>query len=732
LAFAQPSATPDSFEAFRTRHVPSDRVLLDRHGVPLAALRVDATVRRGAWVALGDVSPAVIEAVTVAEDQRFFEHGGVDWLAGAAALRDRLLDDNSRRGASTLSMQMAAMLDPALARPGEGAPRSLEQKWRQMQAAQVLEGRWSKAQILEAWLNTVGFRGELQGLEAASRGLFGKAPSGLDKAESALLAALVRGPSAAPDKVAARACAILATIRPHTRCDAIERRQLAETLRTPARGAPMPHAALAPHAARRLLGRAEGGGGDAKTWPEGQRSSLDATIQRLARDALRSQLASLARQGAEDGAVVVLDNRSGAVLAYVGSSGAALSRAAGVDAAAAPRQAGSTLKPFLFALAFEQQRLTPATLLDDSPVALPTDAGLYVPRNYAERFEGPVSVRRALAGSLNLPAVRAVTLTGVPPLHRLLRGLGLDTLHPDPQHHGPALALGAADVSLLALSNAYRALANGGVAGAVRWVADEEDSQDSPATGRRVLSPETAWLVSDILADNRARAGSFGFDSVLATPVWAAVKTGTSKDMRDNWCIGFTRAYTVGVWVGNAAGAPMRNVSGVSAAAPAWAQIVAALHQGLPSPPPPAPAGLVAREMVFDGAAEAGRREWFIAATVPAGSASPWPVAAWPESSGTARIVQPSDGAVVAWDPDIPPAMQAVTLRAEGVATASRWRVDGTVLPASDADGRAVLPLAALAPGRHWIELLDADGRLLDRARFELRGVPPAARVAAQ
>ncbi|WP_310740682.1 penicillin-binding protein 1C [Ideonella alba] len=685
--------TLPSFEQVRTAHRPSDALLLDRHGEPIGARRVDATVRRLAWVSLDEVSPALPEALLWAEDQRFWQHGGVDWAAAAAALWQHA-SGGSARGASTISMQVAAMLDPALARGG--APRDLSRKWSQAEAAWALERAWSKPQILEAYLNGLGFRGELQGLRAASQGLFGKAPDGLDRQDSALLAALVRAPGAPATTVARRACQILAHTRPGEPCDAPALASLLNAAQPP-----QPAEPLAPHAARRLLA-------DGQT----RRSSLDAALQRTARQVLAAQVAQLAPRGVEDAAAVLLDRRSGEVLAYVGSSGG-FSRAAQVDAADAPRQAGSTLKPFFYALALERGLLTPATLLDDSPLALAGEAGVYAPRNYDGRYQGPVSVRRALASSLNVPAVRTVGLVGVPAAHALLRALALPLL-PEPAHYGDSLALGSADVTLLSLTNAYRALANGGVWSPVRWSAD-----DPMAPGRRVLVAPAAWLVGHMLSDNAARETTFGFDSVLATPVWSAAKTGTSKDMRDNWCIGFTEHYVLGVWVGNASGAPMRDVSGVSGAAPAWAELVRSLHRDLASRPPPPPPGLRAQAVRYEPPVEPPRDEWFLAGSVPAGTV----VVTLQDSAGRPRILAPQAGALLAWDPDIPPGHQALVARHSDPQRALQWQLDGR-----DAGQGATLTVP-LVPGPHRLSLLDAAGQVLDERLFEVRGGPGTPRA---
>ncbi|MCU0605814.1 MAG: penicillin-binding transpeptidase domain-containing protein, partial [Desulfobacterales bacterium] len=264
--------------------------------------------------------------------------------------------------------------------------------------------------------------------------------------------------------------------------------------------------------------------------------------------------------------------------AYAGITGDP-GRSRFVDGVAARRQAGSALKPFLYALAFDRRILTAASLLDDSPLDLAVTTGIYRPQNYDRGFQGAVTVRTALAASLNIPAVRALELTGVDPFLDVLRELGIRELSESGDFYGPALALGSADVSLWELVNAYRTLANHGIRGELALTAGA-----APAgPPRRVFSAQAAFIVSDILADREARAPTFGLENPLATRFWTAVKTGTSKDMRDNWCVGYSQHVTVGVWVGNFSGEPMREVSGVSGAAPIWLDLMNHLHRSRPS-----------------------------------------------------------------------------------------------------------------------------------------------------
>ena len=689
----------------RGAHQPSDLVLLDRRGEPIQSIRVDHTVRRLPWVALEDVSPAMRTAIILSEDQRFWQHSGVDWQAVAASAWANLINERTR-GASTVTMQLAGLLDQQAARPGGG--RNWSQKVAQAWGARQLEARWRKSDILEAYLNLVPFRGELVGLPALTETLFRKHPSGLDAQEAAIAAALVRGPNASIAVVSRRACQVL-RLQQRT-CEGLD---LLAAQALSQKGAPMLGTQMASHFARWALdGRPTGGAATTA------RTSLDARVQRQAQSLLHRHLVELHRQQVEDGAVLVLDNASGDVLAWVGSSGG-LSSASAVDAVLARRQPGSTLKPLLYGVAFERRLLTPASLLNDAPVQLPTGAGLYIPQNYDRRFRGWVSVRTALGNSLNVPAVRAGALLGPDLLARRLNDFGLALQHPG-SHYGPGLALGSAEVSLLALTNAYRALAQGGRWTPVRawW---QPESASAPSPSHIALSAEAAYLVTDILADNAARAITFGLDSVLATRGFAAVKTGTSKDMRDNWCVGYTSRYTVGVWVGNASGAPMRNVSGVSGAAPVWAALVRALHEGQPSQPPRPPAGVVRQAITYEHPGqpldEPDRTEVFVQGTAQARWHLGAPASAAPLRPGRA-IRSPADGAILALDPDIPPQAQRLHLQASlpGGGPPAHWWLNGRKL------GAASQPLPWLPmPGRHRLELRRG-AQVLDAVRFEVRG----------
>ena len=680
----RPAVPP--FDAVRAAHGPSDARLLDRHGVVLDARRIDTTRRRLDWVSLDAIAPALRRAVVAVEDRRFTEHGGVDLRAVAAALGQAIRGGPSR-GASTISMQLAALLDPRL-RPHGGA-RSLAQKWGQVRLARALERAWSKDQILEAYLNLVGFRGELEGVGAAAAALFATTPGALTGAESAVLAALVGAPGAPTAAVVRRTAALRPRLPDAPTADAIEaavRRALAVV---PAMPSPP---SLAPHVAQRLLG----------TSPA-VRTTLDAGLQRAATAALERNLLAVRERGVQDGAVLAIANDTGDVLAYVGSSGR-LSAARHVDGVRARRQPGSALKPFLYALAIERRLLTPASLLEDAPLEIALPSGLYRPHDYEDRFLGLVSVRTALASSLNTPAVRTLGLVGGDAFVAELGRLGFAGIDRPAVYYGPALALGSADVSLWEMAGAYRALANGG-----RWTPLRLRLDDPPGAPRQALKPATAFLVAHILADRESRSATFGLENALATRFWTAVKTGTSTDMRDNWCVGFSRRFTVGVWVGNFSGAPMREVSGVTGAAPVWLEVMERLHAGVPSDPPPVPSGVVAVPVVFAGDVEPPRREWMLAGS-DAADARPLLATARP------RVRSPVSGTRFALDPDVPAARQRLLLEAEHATGSPRWRMDGV-----DLGGAGARRLWEPTPGRHLLELVDATGEAQDRVEFEVR-----------
>jgi penicillin-binding protein 1C len=455
---------------------------------------------------------------------------------------------------------------------------------------------------------------------------------------------------------------------------------------------------LAPHLARRF-----------KLKP-GQtlRTSVDVDLQIFVLSTLKRQLMELKNRAVEDGAVVVLDNATGQVLAWVGTSDAT-SQSAEVDGVTAPRLPGSTLKPFLYAAAIERGLLTAASPLEDSPLALDTPVGQYVPQNYERDFKGWVSVRTALGSSLNVPAVRTLLLLGVDRFHAELKALGLNSLRHDADFYGYSLALGGGETTLLELANAYRSLANGGVLRPVTWL----PTSNRQAAGKPIFSRQTAYIVSDMLADKAARSLSFGLSSPLETVGHTAVKTGTSKDMRDNWSIGYSDRYTVAVWVGNNSGAPMHDVSGVTGAAPIWQAIMNELQRHRPGKSPARPPGVHIGRIHYEPAIEPERLEMFRAGTaqeriiIPAEVHHP-------------RIEGPGNGAVLAIDPDIPATRQKVRFRIANMQPSLTWYMNDKAIDPDwlDADGSLLWPLTR---GSYRVSVQTSDGKLIDAMFFTVK-----------
>lgn len=686
-----------SFQDIRTAHRPSDKRLLDRSGVVIHELRTDMQRRLLAWTPLAEISPALQTAVLAAEDRRFYRHNGVDYSALVAAAIQRITG-GPRRGASTISMQLGSMLEPHH-QPSSGS-RTLSQKWDQMQHAWTLERSWSKTEILEAYLNLVSFRGELQGVAAAASVLFRKSPHGLTQAEASVLAVLLRSPNASQNTVTHRVQALQKILGTETTQQELDALGLAITQALDAPPGFGPRIDLAPHVAHRLLR-------DTQTATT-VRSTLDAALQRVLNDILHRHILAVQERNVRDGAVLVVENATGNVLAYVGSSGD-LSSARYVDGVQARRQAGSTLKPFLYGLALDQRLLTPASVLKDLPLNVSVVGGLYRPQNYDEVFTGLVTVRTALAASLNIPAVRTLALIGADVFVQQLRRLGFTGMTQPGDYYGPSLALGSADISLWELVNAYRTLANGGIWGPLQLRAGDS----GPTADQRVYSEASTFLIAHILSDRERRSPTFGLHNALATRFWSAVKTGTSKEMRDNWCVGFSRNYTVGVWVGNFSGKPMWNVSGITGAAPVWQEVMAWLHRTQPSPAPSPPAGVVSQNVSFPDQIEPARAEWFLSGTEPGGLQQIL-------ARETTRILSPIHGTIIALDPDIPMARQRLVFEAQASQSDLRWVLDGKNF-AFATQPQLWTPLS----GKHILSLVDMDGHPLDTIRFEVRGTIP-------
>ena len=561
-------------------------VLEDRYGRVLRTTRApDGS--RGGWLPLAEMDPELIQAFLAAEDRRFFDHHGVDLRAAARALRDNLAARRIVAGGSTITMQLARMLRPM--------PRTLLGKARQALWALRIEAHLDKSAILEAYLNRVPLGQAAVGVEAASQLYFGASAAELSLGQAAMLAALARAPSrenplVAPERARERRARVLERMVALGYARPEDARRAADE---PVLGAGAESRFLAPHFTTYILLR-EGAA------PYGvRRTTLDLDLQTALEAEVRHTVHHLRDRAVRHAAVVVLDNATGGVLAWVGSPDFWADTAGQVDMVVSPRQPGSALKPFLYGLAFDRG-YSPATVLPDVPRTFMTPTGPYSPRNYDRKYRGPVRLREALASSYNVVAVDLAERVGVGALLATLHDAGFASLTRSADHYGLGLALGNGEVTLLELANAYRGIANGGVWRPVRWYLEETTSHgaagnapilfaaygrhtrssgDAPRAGiatseavagegRRFMSAGAAALVLDILSDPVARMPGFGIASALDLPFPAATKTGTSRHFTDNWAVATTANFTVAVWVGNFSGRPMQGVSGITGAGP--------------------------------------------------------------------------------------------------------------------------------------------------------------------
>lgn len=537
---------------------PSSVVYLDRNGFPLRRSLVEN--RHAIPLTLDAVPERLIDAVVAAEDRRFFSHTGVDWWAVVRAAWNNVRAGHITSGASTITQQLVKLADPR--------PRTLGTKLLEAVRAMRLEREWTKEEILLAYLNRLDFGNLNVGCEAAANDYFGKPTADLSLAECAFLAGLPQSPTRLnPRRNLAASIARQQTVLRRMRDaglvkEAEYHRARMEPLRLLERGRDF----LTPHFVDLVQAIEPDRSGEIHT-------TVDLALSRFVEGEIADQLAKLKARNVGQAAAVILDNHTGDVLALVGSGDYFAPGEGQVNGALAVRSPGSALKPFTYLLAMEHGD-SPESVVLDTPVEYPTPTGIYRPENYDRAYHGAVSFREALACSLNVAAVRVLdSVGGADPLRDRLQRCGLTTLTAEPGTYGLGLTIGNAGVKLLELTNAYACLARMGVFLPWRVISDQPEGMPRP-----VCDPRAARMIADILSDNDARARAFGIDSPLRFDFPVACKTGTSSDFRDNWAIGYTPEFTVGVWCGNFDGSPMREVSSASGAAPILHAIFEHLH----------------------------------------------------------------------------------------------------------------------------------------------------------
>lgn len=570
-----------------------------------------------------------VKALISVEDVRFYEHHGLDRIAIARSVWEYIRHAHVVSGASTLEQQVVKNLFFV------GEKRSLMEKLREMTAAQYWAATHTKEQTIEAYANAVPLGNNTAGLDAASQTYFHKPATDLTVAESALLVGMAQAPSQNDPYrhwSAARARQRVVLDR-MVRAGAITDAERKEALDTGIDVFPPKHTIRAPHFVFRVLDGLRARYPDLDSGGYVVRTTLDPDLQASAEDSVSRNVFKLGEQHVTNGSVVAMDPQNGEILAYVGSRDYFNDTIQGkVDMASSLRQPGSALKPFMYFQAF-RQGLSPATVVADLPVRFETAEGRpYYPRNYGFKYFGPVTVRDALGSSLNIPAVKVLDQIGLGSFISTLSRFGI-RFPEAPEHYGLGVVLGGGEVTLVDATRAYASLALYAETVEVTDVLEVKDEaglileQRKPPHNEPLFddarAEPSARLIADILSDPLARSRSFGEANLLDLGKEIAVKTGTTKDFRDNWAFGYTPTFALGVWVGNADNEPMEGVSGITGAVPIWNDLMRERFGRERTITWPGVDGLVTRNicvtsgMLANGTCPKTRLETFIEGTEP-------------------------------------------------------------------------------------------------------------------
>ncbi len=654
--------------------------VFDRNGAPLSFTYQNRWSTQTA--PLHDIPPLLQRAFIESEDRRFYTHGGVDWLSRLHAAFQDIRAMKRLRGASTITEQVVRMLHPR--------PRTVWSRWLEGIEAGVLEKRFSKNEILEFYLNQVPYGHQRRGVVEAARFYFDRDVQTLNEKETLALAVLVRAPSSLdpihnPKAVGKRIAGLARHLLVLNLLGTEQyRAAVAEGFEFARPRGVIEASHFLQYVSRTAAGCQESGAIS---------STLDGQLQQRTRAILLNRLEALNTEEVGNGAVLVVDNRTDDVLAWVSASSARGEPGDRIDAVTAPRQPGSTLKPFLYALAMEMG-WTPATLIEDSPMAEPVGSGLHRFHNYSRTYYGPIRLRDALGNSLNTPAVRTIQFTGTESFLDWLHMLGISSLARSADYYGQGLALGDGEVTLFELVQAYSVLARSGEFRPLRVIS----AQHQPAReSRPVISPNIAAIVSDILSDPQARRLEFGEGHLLRFPVRTAIKTGTSTDHRDSWAIGFTDRYTAGVWMGNLDRRPTKGITGAIGPALVLRSVFAELNREYEASPLPLAAELHTVSICSVSGRQAGPEcpsmdEVFEPGKSPGEVCSldhgrPEPGVTSPRKDKF-RLIQPTQGLQIAIDPRIPQELQAFAFQIPKDIDTSRveWIVDGQTAGETGAD----------------------------------------------
>ncbi|HEX6462707.1 MAG TPA: PBP1A family penicillin-binding protein [Candidatus Saccharimonadales bacterium] len=596
--------------------------LLDRNGqvfYQFYAARADT------HVPLSEIAPVARQAIISAEDKGFYEHAGFSIQGIANAVWQNIKPGGLDSGGSTITQQLVknALLSQ---------DRNLLRKYQELVLSIEIERRYSKDEILEMYLNSVHFGEGVFGIEDAAQTYFGKHAKELTLAEASMLAGIIPAPSiyspisGDATKAKQRQTYVLRRMQED---GVITTAQKDEALAAALTYAPVKpaSAAKAPHFAEMVRLELIKKYGEETVARSGYKvkTTLNLDYQQKAEAAVAAQVDRLSRSSVSNGSVVIEDPKTGEVLAVVGSRDWNNEQFGKVNIATSSRQPGSSFKPLVYATGIEEKTLSAATILHDKKTDF---GGGYSPNNYDLRFRGDVTVRRALANSLNIPAVEAMQRVGIRDVIAQAKEMGITTLTESPEFYGLPLALGAGQAKLTEMTNAYAAFANQGSLPEQHLVLSIDDKYDdrvftAQTKTSQAISSQTAFIMSSMLSDNSARSETFGSSLTLSGGRLGAVKTGTTEDYRDAWTIGYTPSLVIGVWIGNNDNTPMSRVAGSSGSAPIWRNLMNQLLTNTPKEPFIEAAGLFTRNICYGSGALADTKgtntysEYFRSGTLP-------------------------------------------------------------------------------------------------------------------
>lgn len=680
--------------------------VLDRSGKPLG-ISYQTRFNTMDVVALHAMPDFLRQAFITSEDKKFFAHHGVDWQARLSAIQQNLAAGKKVRGASTITEQVVRILHPR--------PRNVWSRWIEGFEATMLEMQASKGEILEFYLNQVPYAANRRGVAQAARYYFNRDLNTLTHKEMLALAILPRAPSALdlyknPEAIEAAMGRLAQAMQERHELSAEEYEQLqgqAFRLEPPATDLTTTH--FINYIREAVPYRVSEQGV--------LRTTLDGDLQRRVQAILDERMKALTRKQVHNGAVLVVDHTTGEILVWVvGGAGDAATPGQAIDTVRVPRQPGSALKPFLYALALDSG-WSPATVLDDAPMAEAIGTGLHDFHNYSHTFYGRISLREALGNSLNIPALITIGFVGPARYLATLHALGFKSLTQPVEFYKEGLALGTGEVTLFEMVQAYSALANRGVFRPLTAL----PQTPFPRETAHVYSEQAASLTANILSDPYARRREFGAGSVLNLPVQTAVKTGTSNDYRDAWVLGFDSRYVVGVWLGNLDQSPMDGVTGSTGPALVLRSIFAVLSNRGTARSLYLSPKLVAKEICAvesdDQQAQScyPRTEYFIPGTEPQEPS--------PAAPRRLSLVRPTEGLQIAFDPRIPPDAQAFEFVADSPGSRPlEWELDGRVIGQSDT-GRLLWPVTR---GHHTLTVREvaphtAAGAASDSVKFQVK-----------